>query len=269
MKRTKKRRLNTRDAARLRNATVRKRRRKRKYMLYYILIFIIFVTTAVSLSLTVFFNIDEIVVLNSGAHTTDEIISIGNVKIGDNLVRTSLKKIEDNVLDECLDIDKVSVKRSFPNKLIIDCLPCDVKFCYQKNDGMYVYVSSCGRVTETEQSAPPDNTLILKINTDFFEDCHKGQYIELPQEDKTKINKLINKLDSVGCKDINRIVFEESKIYVTYQNRIVIEIPDISKTNYMIDMSMNIINDYIGLNERGKIFLDNFGQSVHFLPEGT
>lgn len=269
MKRTKKRRLNTRDAARLRNCTVRKRRRKRKYMLYYILIFIIFLTTSISLSLTVFFNINEIVVLNSGVHTTDEITSIGNVKIGDNLLRTSLKKIEDNILDVCLDFDKVSVKRSFPNKLIIDCLPCDTKFCYQKKDGMYVYVSSYGRVTETEQSAPPANTLILKINTDFFENCQKGQYIELPQEDRTKINTLINKLDSVGCKGINRIAFDESEIYVTYQNRIVIEIPDISKTDYMIDMSMNIIDDYIGINERGKIFLDNFNQSVHFLPEST
>lgn len=179
MKRTKKRRLNTRDAARLRNCTVRKRRRKRKYMLYYILIFIIFITTAISLSLTVFFNIDEIVVLNSGVHTTDEITSVGNVKIGDNLLRTSLKKIEDNILDECLDFDKVSVKRSFPNKLIIDCLPCDIKFCYQTNDGMYVYVSSYGRVIETEQPAPSDNTLVLKVNTDFFENCEKGQYIEL------------------------------------------------------------------------------------------
>lgn len=267
MRRTKKRRLNPRDAARLRNGTVRKRRRKRKYMLYYILIFIIFVTTAVSLSLTVFFNIDEIVVLNSGVHTTDEITSISNVKIGDNLLRTSLKKIEDNILDVCLDFDKVSVKRSFPNKLIIDCLPCDVKFCYQKNDGMYVYVSSYGRITETEQSVPPDNTLVLKINTDVFEDCQKGQYLELPQEDKTKINTLINKVDSIDCKDITRIAFDESKIYVTYQNRIVIEIPEISKANYMIDMSMKIIDDYIGINEHGKIFLDNSSQSVHFLPE--
>lgn len=269
MKRIKKRRLNTRDAARMRNSTVRRKRRKRKYMLYYILIFIVFATTAISLSLTVFFNIDEIVVLNSGGYAADEIKSISNVKIGDNLLRTSLKKIEDSILDVCLDFDKVSVKRSFPNKLVIDCLPCDVKFCYQKSDGRYVYISSHGRVTETDQSAPLPDVLTLKINTDFFEDCQKGQYIDLPQEDKTKISSLINKLDSVGCKDISRMAFDESKIYLTYQNRIVIEIPDISKADYMIDMSMNILDNYIGINECGRIFLDISSKSVHFLPEST
>lgn len=264
-----KRRLNARDAARMRNGAVRRKRRKRKYMLYYILIFIIFVTMAISLSLTVFFNINEIVVLNSGMHTEDEIISVSNVKIGDNLLRISLKNIEDNVLDSCLDFDKVNVQRSFPSKIIIECVPCNVRFCYQKNDGRYVYVSNHGRIIEVDQPIPLANTLILKMNNDFFDDCKKGQYIELNQDDNIKINSLIEKLDSVGFKDVNMIVFDEAGLYITYQNRIVIEIADMSKVDYILNMSINILDNYVGINEHGRIFLDNSNQSIHFLPEST
>lgn len=264
-----KRRLNDRDAARMKNGVVRRKRRKRKYMLYYILIFIIFVTMAISLSLTVFFNIHEIEVLNSGIHTEDEIISVSNVKIGDNLLRTSLKNVEDNVLDSCLDFDKVNVKRSFPSKIIIECIPCNVKFCYQKKDGRYVYVSSYGRIAEVDQPVPLANTLILKMSSDCLEDSIKGQYIELNDEDIVRTNSLIEKLDSVGFKDVNMVAFDESGVHITYQNRIVIEIPDMSKVDYIINMSMNIIDNYIGINERGRIFLDDSNKSIHFLPEST
>lgn len=264
-----KRKLDARDAARMKNGVVRRKRRKRKYMLYYILIFIVFVTMAISLSLTVFFNINEIVVVNSGVHTEDEIISVSNVKMGDNLLRTNLKNIEDSVLDSCLDFDKVNVQRSFPSKIIIECVPCNVKFCYQKNDGRYVYVSNYGRIIEADQPAPFADTLVLKMNSDFFEDCQKGQYIKLNQEDSIKINSLVEKLDAVGFKDVNMIVFDEAGVYITYQNRIVIEIVDLSKVDYILNMSINILDNYIGINEHGRIFLDNSNQSIHFLPEST
>ncbi len=265
----KKGRVNARDAARMRNGVVRRKRRKRKYTLYYILMFIILITMAISLSLTVFFNIDEIEILNSNSHTEEEIISASNVKIGDNLFRTSLKNIEDNILDSCLDFDKVIARRSFPNKLVIECVSCSVKFCYQKNDGRYVYVSNYGRITEVDQPEPLPNTLTLKINSELFENCQKGQYIELEKEDEIKINSIIAKLDSVGFKDINMISFDESSVYITYQNRIVIEISDMSKLDYIINMSRSIIDSYIGINEHGRIFLDNSNQSIHFLPETT
>lgn len=263
------RRLKARDAARMRNGVVRRKRRKRKYMLYYILVFVIFVTMAISLSLTVFFNINEIEVLNSGIHTEDEIISVSSVKIGDNLLRTSLKDVEDNILDSCLDFDKVNVKRSFPSKIMIECVPCNVKFCYQKNDGRYVYVSDYGRIVEVDQTYPLANVLILKMSSDFLEDCKKGQYIKMNHEDFVRINSLIEKLDGVGFKDISMVAFDESGLYITYQNRIVIEISDMSKVDYIINMSMNIIDNYIGINEHGRIFLDDSNQSIHFLPENT
>ena len=128
MKKTKRAKINSREIAKLKSCGMRKRRKKRAYILYYILIFIIFLTLGISLSLTVFFNIDVIEVRGTGEYSTDDILSASEVKVGDNLLRVNLEKTGERILNSCLELEKVNVKQSFPNKLIIDCEPCELKF---------------------------------------------------------------------------------------------------------------------------------------------
>ena len=128
MKKVKRSKINSREIARIKSRKIRKRRKKRTYMLYYILIFVIFLTIGISLSLTVFFNIDIIEINNSGKYSTNDVLAASEVTVGDNLLKINLEKIQQRILNSCLELEKINVKRSFPNKLIIDCEPCELKF---------------------------------------------------------------------------------------------------------------------------------------------
>ena len=269
MKKTKRAKINSREIAKLKSCGMRKRRKKRAYILYYILIFIIFLTLGISLSLTVFFNIDVIEVRGTGEYSTDDILSASEVKVGDNLLREKKKKTEERILDSCLELEKVNVKQSFPNKLIIDCEPCELKFSYQKNDGRYIYISRYGRIVEPDQPCFKNGLMILKIDGEEPQNYQKGEYFQISKENKTKIDNLISTIDNVGLKDVSEIELSENGAHVTYQNRVIIDIFDMSNAQYMLKMAASILDEYIGMNENGRIFLDFSTQSVHFLPENA
>ena len=269
MKKTKRHRINSREIARIKRCKSKKKRKKRSYILYYILIFIVFLTIGISLSLTVFFNIDAIEIHESGKYSNDDILVASDIRIGDNLLRVNLEKTSERILNSCLDLEKVSVKRSFPNKLIIDCELCELKFCYQKNDGRYIYISRYGRIVEADQPCSAKGLMNLKIYDAEPHNYQKGEYFQISKENKTKIDNLISIIDKIGLKDVSGIELLENGAYVTYQNRVIIEILDISNAEYMLKMAANILNEYIGINENGKIFLDFSTQAVHFLPENA
>ena len=267
MKKVKRSKINSREIARIKSRKIRKRRKKRTYMLYYIIIFVIFLATGISLSLTIFFNIDAIEINDSGQYSTDEVLTASEVNVGDNLLRINLDKIENNILNSCLELEKINIKRSFPNKLIINCVPCELKFCCQKDDGRYIYISRYGRIVEEDAPCSKSGLLILKIDGVELKKYQKGEYFQISKEDKAKVDNLINIIDNVGLKDVSKIELCESGAYVTYQNRVIIEISDISNAQYMLQMAANILDEYIGLNENGRIFLDYSTHSIHFLPE--
>ena len=109
--------------------------------------------------------------------------------------------------------------------------------------------------------------MILKIDGEDPQNYQKGEYFQISKENKTKIDNLISIIDNVGLKDVSEIELSENGAYVTYQNRVIIEISDISNAQYMLKMAANILDEYIGINENGRIFLDFSTKSVHFLPE--
>ena len=111
--------------------------------------------------------------------------------------------------------------------------------------------------------------MILKIDGEDPQNHQKGEYFQISKENKTKIDNLISIIDNVGLKDVSEIELSENRAYVTYQNRVIIDIFDISNAQYMLKMAANILNEYIGINEKGRIFLDFSTQYVHFLPENS
>ncbi len=253
-----------REDAKQKNQQMRRRRKKRKYMLYYILILIIILTTTISLSLTVFFNIENIEVKNPYPYTADEIISASGLELGDNLIRTRLGEIEKKILKNCINLDEVHANRKFPNTLSITCVIATIKYCCQKPDGSYIYISNSGRVIDIDQAEAFDGVLI--ISYDQLGDYKKGDYLQFSKDEKQKIDSIISGIENAQLKDITKISITKDKIEITYQNRILIEINNMSKIEYILMASAKIIDEYIGVNESGKILFDEVNQSIHFLP---
>ena len=107
-----------RDVVKNQNQPVRstqrsRRKRRRNLSLYYLMIFIIVSAVGITLSLTVFFNIDEINVSGDSQYDKNQIIKCSNINIGDNLFRTNFIKSEEKILKELAYIDDVQIQRQF------------------------------------------------------------------------------------------------------------------------------------------------------------
>ena len=57
--------------------------------------------------------------------------------------------------------------------------------------------------------------------------------------------------------------------HITSENRIVLEIKDISKTDYLIKMSKEAMKKIIGRNEKGNLTYIKSKKTLHFIPEKT
>ena len=96
-----------------------RKKHRGNYLLFYIAFGLIFVILAVSLSLTVFFNINEIEVEGCVRYTSDDVAAASGITLGDNMFLTSYSDCESEI---CLNLPYVrsaSFKRHINGKITI------------------------------------------------------------------------------------------------------------------------------------------------------
>lgn len=234
------------------NQERRRKRRKKNYLIHYILIFILVTVIGVILSLTVFFNINKIVINgNSNLVTNDQIIGFTKVSEGQNLFRINLEKIEKRIIENTTDIDSVNVKRGLPDKLIIDLEPSQAKLAYY-NNGKYYLISQGNRVINVVDSLDsyPD---IIKFSSADLKDIKVGDFLT-DNEAYEDINKLISHINKVGLNGIKAIEIKSNgDIKLDFENRITIELGNMVEIDYKLKTVNKVLTEYVDTNTYGVI----------------
>lgn len=84
----------------------RRRRRRRHLSFYFFLVIILVAGIGVLLSVTLLFNIKNIVVKGDVDYTDEDIIRVSGIGYGDNLVRLDSKKASESILSSMIFIEK-------------------------------------------------------------------------------------------------------------------------------------------------------------------
>ncbi len=235
---------------------VRRKKRKRNLTLYYILVFALMVTTLVVLSLTVFFNIDEISVLGSTIYSHEQIIAAANIKTGENLFRTNIYQLESNVLENLVNIEEVKVSRHLPSKLTISVTPCVETACLE-NDGGYYVISRNGKMLSDKLDEPRSGLVVVK-GFDAVE-YKAGVFIKSSDINKDgildEILKALDDYDFDGIKTID--ITDRLDIVLNYENRIDIELGSSLDLSYKINFAKAVIANDEVVSERfeGKLVM--------------
>ncbi len=235
--------------------TQRKRRKKRKrnYTLYYIILAIFLVIAGAVLSMTVFFNIENIKVEGSAIYTLDNVDSVLDVEIGDNLLRLNTNAMEKELLEEFQKADNVEIKRAFPTTLLIritDGEPTTQLY----SDNVYYVLSKTGRVLEhTEQSLA--NVPII-VGPDA-KSANLGSYVSLTLENQERdwISILFSEIEKSGLKDISAIdITNTISLKIYYQNRFQINLGSLSELDTKLAMVYQVFSSgNIDVEESGII----------------
>ena len=245
---------------------LRRRQIRKKYMLYYIMFGIIILVTLTILSLTVFFNIEEIEVTGVKNNKKEYVLQSCQIKEGDNLILTNSKKSEKKIFESLKDLDEVEVSKKFPNKILINCRESIPKFCCEKSNKQYIVVSENGRIIKNSETAKPNNIIELVIKNKNFNECNVGDFLQLDENTEQSLNVIKDAINLENAKNITKIKLDNSLILIIFENRVVLEITDISEVQYLLRISLKILKSLIGPSEKGKIIYLKSKKSIHFIP---
>ncbi len=230
---------NARYAAALR-AENRERHRRQKLRFFYFFTFLLVIGAAAVLSLTVLFKIDTVRVTGTSRYAQDQIIAASGIRKGDNLFLTKTKEAGQRVLSQLPYVGSVKVSRALPATIEITVgaeAPCGaVPF-----GGKYAVLGSELKVLELAGSLPSGCALVKGIELQKAQPGAKAVLKNSSQADAFQNTVAVLAKDQLA--GITQMDFTSlSKIQLTYQSRVVIDIGLPDNLDYKIRYAKNLFD---------------------------
>ncbi len=240
------------------------KRKFKNYSLYYIIVGAVVVITFIILSLTVFFKAEKVIISGVSIYSSQEIVDVARIKGGDNLILSSMKKIEKRITNELIYIEAVKAERIFPSGIKITVNPA-IESTNVKVEDKY-YVLSQKNVILTIKDNPIEDALTIN-GVEPLEGLKEGDIFVTENERRTEIlYDLIKASENELGGGLTFFDMENHlKIKSVYDDRISIEFGTIADFEYKLRFAESIIDTKIGPETKGVLTL--LGNSASFIDE--
>jgi len=177
----------------------RRRRRRGSYALIYIFIVILIMATGITLSLTVFFNIETIVAEVLTPHTDgekyspEEIAAASGIVLGENIFRLDTGAVRDRLLAEFPYIETVRVRRRLPYEARIDVTLHTPAAALSAGDE-YLLITREGKVLERGMVFIPENVPVVKGV--YAGDVKPGERLKMNREEEARAEARVKQIES-------------------------------------------------------------------------
>ncbi len=174
------------------------------------------------------FNIIEITVKGNSFITTDTITSLSKIEIGQNIYKTSKRKIEENIKQNAY-IEQVEIKRNLPNKIELNVTERKTTYMLEYANS-FVYINNQGYMLEiTDKST---DVPILEGYQTSQEELKEGN--RLNREDLERLETILKIKYSAQS---NGIVSKVNRINIQDKQNYILQIEEEHKTVYLGDAS--------------------------------
>lgn len=183
----------------VKKAKIKTGRDKNKIFKCIGIIFLV-VAAGIFLCTTPLFNVTSIEVVGNQTVSSDEIISLSQIKLNENMFKNITSKIKQNIKGNAY-IEEVEVKRVLPNKMQITVQERPVKFMVKLLNN-YAYINSQGYILEiTEQTK---EVPVLEGITTPEEEMIAGK--RLNNDDLSKLEVALKIMSSCEENEISRYI---------------------------------------------------------------
>ena len=205
------------------------------------------------LSMFLFFNVSEIKIEGVTLYEQDQILGVGGVSTGQNLVRTNTDIVEKRLKDTLVYLDDVKVTKKFPSTLVITCTEAEKAADIEYKNSYYV-LSASGKILETKNPAPTGDIPVVK----GFELKSLSQGDKLASEDSFKadiLEELLDDLHELKFKNIDSIdLTTRSDIKLMYDGRLEIKLGSSVDMEYKLTYLKAVIDESILTITRVRLF---------------
>lgn len=210
----------------MRQQKKKQRKKRRLKFICSIFLFLGFLIGSITFTMTSpIFNIKEIKVLNNKIVNSEEIISLSQIQVGENLFKFTKKTVKHNIKENAY-IQDLKIKRKIPNIIEIDIIEREPKYAIEFM-GKYAYINTQGYILEIAEESK-ELPVIIGVNTD---------------EEQMIPNNRLNNIDLIALEDIIKITNVASESNLS-QNITSISILD--KNNYSIYINEEKKTIYLG-----------------------
>ena len=247
----------------------RRRRRTRGHRAYILLVIVLVIGLAAALSMTLFFNIKDIVVINETDTPDEQIVALSQIKYHDNLVRLDTNIAAERVRANVVYAEKVTVTRQFPSTVEIKVERAVPVANITQSYG-YLLVSSSNRVLEELKEDPYPGLLIIS----GYNPAEGSIGMVLRSEDEKRDNILKTLTAAVSeCGD-PRIwsldMADQSDILVYIGSNAVFHMGNSSDAVYKFRLALNVFEKLNNLNANKNYKLTMIGnKQISVLPLET
>lgn len=252
------------------NARQKRRRRKQNLSLYYAAIFFLVAVVGIILSLTVFFNIKEVIVTGNSMYTHNDIILASGIRTGDNLIRLGSSKVEKKIVSSLPYVDTATITKKFPDKVEIAITP-SVEFANIKYESGYLLISDSGKILSYSVSPKSDYPVIIGCENENFD---PGKPVTIADEENEKaFYSLMETMIAEGVTEkITEIdISDRYNISIVYDDRIRVELGSLNDLSYKLRFSYMLVNEKISINKKGTLYMkgnnSNEASFVEDVPE--
>lgn len=208
----------------------RNKRNRRKKIIFRSIIGVVFLVVGVIVGLSLFFNINKIVVSGDAVYSHETVIKASGVAEGDNLIFLSKSKLNEKISSELTYIGSVTVKRRLPSTLELVVKKTDAKLGIAMN-GYFTLLDENGKVLEKDLETVGENIILLNLGE--IESAELGETVVTKEEKTfTKLHDVLSECERIGLHDIS--LMDISDIYnikIVYQGRITLELGETDSEN--------------------------------------
>lgn len=244
----------------------RKRRRTRRHTAYILLVAVLVVGLGAALSMTLFFNVTDIVVINETDTPDDRIIELSGIRLKDNLVRLDTAIAAETVRANVVYAEKVTVTKQFPSTVQIYVEKAVPVANISQSYG-YLLVSASNRVLEELKDAPREGLLVVTGYNPM--EGSIGMVLRSEDEKRDNILKTLTAaVSECGNEMINTIdMADQSDIIAYFGENIVFHMGSSSDAVYKLRFASETIEQ---LNPAKKYKLTMIGNNqISVLPESV
>ena len=206
----------------IRNIQQEKRKKRMKSFLKWIILITVVIGLFVFFLFSPIFNIQTRTVENNSIVSSEEIIQLSGIQIGENLFSIPTLKVKNNIKKNAY-IEDIEIKRKLPNEIVIQVKERKPTYVLEK-EGKYAYINNQGYILEISDHKPNLPVITSYQTTNFetgkrlvVEDLEKMEVV-LKIVENAKANGIADLITQIDIKDITDIVLnmeaEGKTIYI-------------------------------------------------------
>lgn len=204
----------------------RRYKRRARFGVFYKLMAVVAVLGAVVMGATVFFRVEEMVVVGNARYTAQQVIDATGIVQGDNLFGMNKFETARQIRKKLPYIEGVNIRRGWPDSLIITVTECEAAARVTGERGQWL-ISKSGKLLELTRNNGDD---VIRIDGLNAVQPEAGLPLMVREEQQIRgdaLLELLQTLDSVGrLKQVTYIdMTSPSRILMDLDGRFVVKLP--------------------------------------------